>query len=164
MDEKTLPTTVCSQVRPTQADPPAFFYEIWQDTGDGNRWQIKISREFPTAEAAQKACDDEARWYIAERLPQPRPSTPDTAKLTAMALMAARDYSPEMKGYAFVFKSMGDRPVLAYTGDLSGAILPADLGPWEFTGGSPLEGRAFEAIRAGIEARGFYVTGTDPAT
>jgi hypothetical protein len=60
-----------SSVSPTRGDPPEFFYEIWQETGDGHRWEIKISRQFSTAVEAQKACDAEAQWYITERVPQP---------------------------------------------------------------------------------------------
>jgi hypothetical protein len=56
-----------SSVSPTRGDPREFFYEIWQETGDGNRWQIRISRQFLTAAEARKACDDEVRWCIAER-------------------------------------------------------------------------------------------------
>ena len=56
-----------SLVIQTKDIPPRFFYEIWQALGGGVRWQIEISREFPTVTEAQKACDAEAQWYIAER-------------------------------------------------------------------------------------------------
>jgi hypothetical protein len=71
MRTKAAIAGIRSSVSPTRGDPPEFFYEMWQETGDGNRWQIKISRQFLTAKDEQKACDDEMRWRIAEWLPQP---------------------------------------------------------------------------------------------
>ena len=67
MKEQIAHTRLYSMVSQTKADPPKFFHEIWQALGGNACWHIEISREFPTVTEAQKACDAEARWYIAER-------------------------------------------------------------------------------------------------
>jgi hypothetical protein len=66
MDEATPIPIVCSKLRPTRTIPRQFFYEIWQDGGDDNRFGVKISRPYRTIVAARTACDEATGAYLAK--------------------------------------------------------------------------------------------------
>jgi hypothetical protein len=66
MDEETPIPIVCSKVSPTQVMPRQFFYEIWQDRGDENRFGIKTSRPYRTIGEASMARHRATVVYLAK--------------------------------------------------------------------------------------------------
>jgi hypothetical protein len=67
MRTKAANLNVYAKVSPTRAAPAGFFYEIWRDYRDGNRWEIEVSHTYTTSEAAETACDKALPLYMRKR-------------------------------------------------------------------------------------------------
>jgi hypothetical protein len=60
-------TGIFSRVLATRTSPRGFCYEIWRDDGSGCRMEMETSFHYPTAIAAQVACNDATTAYIKKR-------------------------------------------------------------------------------------------------